>query len=198
MPSLALARMAVSPGMARMSSICVLASGDVGVRQVNFVDDRDDGQVLLRRQMDVGHRLRLDALGGVNDQQRAFARAQAARNFVGKIHVAGRVDQVQLVSLAVLGLVKHRDRMGLDGDAALAFQVHGIEQLLLHVARGDGAGAMQQPVRKRRLPMINMGDDAEISYVCCVHLESLFKQDKGGARRRKGNSLRWRRARLQK
>jgi hypothetical protein len=29
---------------------------------------------------------------------------------------------------------------------------------------------MEQPVGKRRLPMINMGDDAEISYVRCVHL----------------------------
>jgi hypothetical protein len=30
---------------------------------------------------------------------------------------------------------------------------------------------MQEPVRKRRFPMINMGDDAEISYVRCVHLQ---------------------------
>ena len=80
--------MAVSPGMARMSSICVLVSGDVGVGQVNFVDDRDDGQILFGGQMDIGHRLGLDALGGVNDQQSPFARAQAAGDFVGEIHMA--------------------------------------------------------------------------------------------------------------
>jgi hypothetical protein len=28
---------------------------------------------------------------------------------------------------------------------------------------------MQEPVRKRRLPMVNMGDDAEIADMCCVH-----------------------------
>jgi hypothetical protein len=28
---------------------------------------------------------------------------------------------------------------------------------------------MQQAIRERRLPMINMGNDAEISYVRCVH-----------------------------
>src|SRR5450759_3519793 len=59
--------------------------------------------------------------------------------------------------------------MRLDGDAAFLLEVHGIEQLRLHVARGDGAGAMQQAVGKRRLPMINMGNDAEIANMRCVH-----------------------------
>ena len=84
--------------------------------------------------------------------------------------MAGRVNQVQLVSFSIAGLVKHGDRMRLDGDAALLFQVHRIEQLVLHLARGDGSGPMQQSVRKRRLPMVNMGDDAEISNVRRVHL----------------------------
>jgi hypothetical protein len=35
---------------------------------------------------------------------------------------------------------------------------------------------MQQPVRKRRLPMIDMGDDAEISYMRCVHLLKTTQQ----------------------
>jgi len=59
--------------------------------------------------------------------------------------------------------------MRLDGDAAFAFEVHGIEQLCRHVTRGDGAGAVQQAVRKRRFPMVNMGDDAKISNVFGVH-----------------------------
>ena len=142
---------------------------DIRMRQVNFVDDGDDGEILLHRQVHVGDRLRLDALRRVNDEQRAFARAQAARHFVGKIHVPRRINQVQLVSLAVFGLVTHRDRMRLDGDAAFLLEIHGIEQLRLHVAGGDGAGAMQQAVGKRRLPMVNMGDDAEIADMRCVH-----------------------------
>jgi hypothetical protein len=28
---------------------------------------------------------------------------------------------------------------------------------------------MQEPVRKRRLPMVNMGNDAEIADMRCVH-----------------------------
>ena len=108
--------------------------------------------------------------------------------------MAGRINQVQLVGLAVLGRVQHRDRMGLDGDAPLAFQVHRIEQLVLHVAGGDGAGAVQQAVRKRRLPMINMGNDAEISDMRCVHREAgVPRQARGNWRkqspRRCGSSI---------
>ena len=62
--------------------------GDVGVRQIDLVDDRDDRQALLVREMDVRHGLRLDALRGIDDQQRAFAGRERARDFVGKIHVA--------------------------------------------------------------------------------------------------------------
>ena len=38
------------------------------MRQVNFVDDRDDVQTLLHGQMHIGHRLGLDALRGVEAQ----------------------------------------------------------------------------------------------------------------------------------
>ena len=48
----------------------------VGSRQVDLVDDRDDGQVVLERQVEVGDGLRLDALRGVDHQQRALAGGQ--------------------------------------------------------------------------------------------------------------------------
>ena len=142
------------------------------MRQINLVDHRDDREILLHRQVHVGDRLRLHALCRVNDKQRPFTRAQAARHFVGKIHVPRRVNQVQLIRLAVFGRVKHRDRVRLDGDAALFFEVHRIEQLILHFARRNRARAMQEPVRQRRLPMINMGNDAEIANMRRVHPES--------------------------
>ena len=68
-----------------------------GGGQVDLVDDRDDLQVVMQRQVRVGERLRFHALGGVHHQQGAFAGLQAARNFVGEIDVAGRIDQVELV-----------------------------------------------------------------------------------------------------
>ena len=140
----------------------VLAFRDVRARQVDLVDHRDDGQFLPRRQMHVGDRLRFHALRRVDQQQRALACRQAARHLVGEIHVARRVQQVQLVGLAVLRLVIHRHRVRLDRDAALALQVHGIEQLVLLVAPGDRAGGFEQPVRQRGLPVVDVGDDGKI------------------------------------
>ena len=106
----------------------------LGGRQIDLVDDRNDFQVVVQRQVGIGQRLRLHALRGIHHQQRAFAGLQAARNFVGKIHVAGRIDQIQLVQVAVVGAVVEPHGMGFDGDAALALQVHGIEHLLHHFA----------------------------------------------------------------
>ena len=60
----------------------------VGGRQVDLVDHRDDLEVVLDRQVGVGERLRLDALRGVDHQQRPLARGQAARDLVGEVDVA--------------------------------------------------------------------------------------------------------------
>jgi len=40
----------------------------------------------------------------------------------------------------------------------------------VHIPGGNGARPVQEPIRKGRFPMINMGDNAEISYMCRVHL----------------------------
>jgi hypothetical protein len=47
-------------------------------RQVDLVDHRDDLQVRIQREEEVGERLRLDALGGVHHQDGALARRQGA------------------------------------------------------------------------------------------------------------------------
>ena len=57
-------------------------------RQVDLVEDRDEGQALADGEMDVGERLGLDALGRVDDEDRAFARLQAVADLVGEVHVA--------------------------------------------------------------------------------------------------------------
>ena len=70
----------------------LLHSVRIGSRQVDLVQDRDDLQIVLHRQIGVGHGLGLDALGGVDDQQRTLASRQAPRNLVREVHVARRVD----------------------------------------------------------------------------------------------------------
>ena len=121
----------------------------------------------VQRVVDVGERLRLDALAGVDHQQRAFAGRQRARDFVGEVDMARRVHQVEDVILAVLGVVVQPDRLRLDGDAALALDIHGIEHLFLarHFAIGQPAGGLDQAVGQRRFAMVDMGDNGEVADV---------------------------------
>ena len=73
-----------------------------GDRQVDLVEHRHDGQVVLHGQVGVGDGLGLHALEGIDEQDDALAGGQAARDLVAEIDVAGRVDQVQLVASAPL------------------------------------------------------------------------------------------------
>ena len=50
--------------------------------------------------------------------------------------MSGGVDQIQLINLAILRGIHHADGVGLDGDAALSFQIHCVQNLRLHLARG--------------------------------------------------------------
>ena len=76
----------------------------IGRGQVDLVQHGNDVQVAVQRQVQVRQRLRLDALGGVDQQHRTLARLQCARHLVGEVDVAGRVDQVEHVIAAPLYL----------------------------------------------------------------------------------------------
>ena len=136
----------------------------IGLRQVDLVHERDDLEVVLDRQVRVRERLRLDPLRRVDDEQRALAGLQRARDLVGEVHVTGRIDQVQLVALP-----EHAHGLRLDRDPALALELHRVEQLLLHVAVGDRVRELQDAIGQRRLPMVDVGDDREVADVCLVH-----------------------------
>src|SRR5262249_58068682 len=79
----------------------------------------------------------------------------------------GGVDQVEDIILAILEAVVQPHGLSLDGDAAFALDIHGIEHLLPaeHFTLGKAAGDLDQPVRKGRLAMVDMGDDGEITDV---------------------------------
>jgi hypothetical protein len=88
------------------------------------------------------------------------------RDFIGEVDVAGGVDQVQDVHLAVLGLVVDADGVGLDGDAALALDIHAVEQLGFHVAVGHRARRLDQPVGQRGFAVVDVRHDGEIADLC--------------------------------
>ncbi len=74
--------------------------------------------------------------------------------------MAGGVHQVELVALP-----GEPDGLRLDGDPALALDVHIVEHLGVagHLAVGEAAGRLDQPVGERRLAVVDMRDDAEIA-----------------------------------
>src|SRR6185503_19181408 len=64
---------------------------------------------------------------------------------------------------AVLGLVVEAHGLRLDGDAALALDVHRVEDLLLHLPVGNIAAQLDEPVGEGRLAVVDMGDDREVA-----------------------------------
>ena len=149
------------------SSICCLDLVGFGGRQVDLVQHRHDLVVVVERLIDIGERLRLDALAGIDDQQRALTGRQRAGDFVGEVDMARRVHQIEDVILAVPGVIIQPDRLRLDGDAALALDIHGIEHLFLarHFAVRQPAGHLDQAVGQRRFAMVDMRDDGEVADV---------------------------------
>ena len=118
-------------------------------RQVDLVDDRDDLEIVLDREVRVRQGLRLDALRGIHQEQRALAGGQGPRHLIREVHVPGGVDEIEDVRLPIVGLVVQPNRMRLDGDAALTLQVHGIQDLCLHLTRLQGTGRLQDAIGKR-------------------------------------------------
>ena len=130
----------------------------VGLRKVDLVRDRNDLELVLDREIRVRERLGLDALRGVDDEHRALARLQRARHLVREVDVTRRVDQVELVALPV-----DAHRLRLDRDPPLALEIHRVEQLLAHLALGNGVRELQNPIGERRLAVIDVGDDREVA-----------------------------------
>ncbi len=77
--------------------------------------------------------------------------------------MTGRVHQIQDIILAVRGLVIQPHCLGLDGDAPLALDIHGIEHLLFHLAIGQPARDLDQAVGQGGFAMVDMRDDGKVS-----------------------------------
>ena len=74
------------------------------------------------------------------------------------------VNKVQYVFLAILHIL-HLDGVALDGDAALALQVHIVKHLILEFTVVYGFGILEKTVGQRALSVVDMRYDAEISNV---------------------------------
>ena len=142
----------------------------LSLRKIYFVQDRDQVQVVFHREQRIGNGLSFHALAAVHHQQRPLTGGQGPRHLVAEVHVAWGVDEVQLVSLTIRGLVVHGDRLTLDGDPPFPFQVHLVQELGFHILGADRAGNLQEAVGEGGLTVVDVGDDAEISDRRRVHI----------------------------
>ena len=83
--------------------------------------------------------------------------------------MAGRVDQIQSVLVTVARGVMQPNALGFDGDAALALEVHGVENLRGHLTLAERARDFEQAVGQGGFPVVDVRDDAEIPDVLRVH-----------------------------
>src|SRR3546814_6697016 len=69
----------------------------------------------------------------------------------------------------------------LDGDAALALQLHRVEHLLLHLAVAEAAAELDQAVGQGGLAMVDVSDDREVTDVGQVGHAWLYGTASGNA-----------------
>ena len=141
----------------------------LGTWQVNFVDDGHDLEVVLEREVDVRQCLRLHALCRVDNEERALARGKAARDLVVEVDVSRRVDEVQFVQFPVLAAIVEPHGLCLDGDAALALEIHAVEHLRLHLALTECPRVLDEAVGNGGFSMVDVGDDGKIADMLLLH-----------------------------
>ena len=123
---------------------------------------------MLESHIEIRNRLCLNTLSSVDDKQCAFAGSDGAGDFVGEVHVPWGINQIEYVVLTI-ELVVHLDGVALNGDPALALEIHIIEYLLLKILPRDGLCRLQQAVSQGTLPMVDMGYNAKVTYM--LHLD---------------------------
>ena len=105
-----------------------------------------------------------------------------------EVDMTGRIDQIQLVKLAVESVIDG-DGAGLDGDPAFAFEVHVVEKLFTKLALRDRSGLEQKLVGQGAFTVVDMCHNREVADIFRVehHNEIQVHQEKEGL----GHPIRW-------
>ena len=74
-----------------------------------------------------------------------------------------RINEIELISQTIQRGVIERYTLRFDGNAALTLDIHGIENLRVHFSRRKSSTYLYKTVCKSRLPVIDMGDDREVT-----------------------------------
>ena len=111
------------------------------------------------------------AAKAADQQQAAVGKLEHPLDLAAEVGVAGRIDDVDLGAAQGQG-----DVLGEDGDAALAFDVVGVEDEAV-LAAGEAlqlltakeAGLAHHFIHQCGLAMVHVGDDGHIAYVVPFH-----------------------------
>jgi len=82
--------------------------------------------------------------------------------------VPRRIDQVEIVVLATPVSIREGHGLALDRDAPFPFQVHGVQDLVPEFPFADQAGILNKTISQGGFTVIDVSDDAEISYLSHV------------------------------
>ena len=142
-------------------------------RKVYFVQNRDDREVVFNRKVEVRKRLGFDALACIHHEDCTFACGEGTADFVSEVHVPRRIDHVQNVFFTVF-FVDHADGVSLDGNAAFAFQIHVVQELVHHFVFGNSLGQFNHSVGQGGFAVIDVGDNAKITDIVVLrHIKML-------------------------
>ena len=113
--------------------------------------------------VDVGHGLGLHPLGGVHQQEHALAGGQGPGHLVGKVHMPGGVDQIELKVLPGPAGVGQGDGVAFDGNAAFTLQIHSVQDLVPEIPVAYETGVLDEAIGQGGLAVIDVGDDAKVA-----------------------------------
>ena len=137
--------------------------------KVDFIDYRNYLKVVVNRKIGVRKGLCLNALGSVNDENRAFASRKGTGNLIVEVNVSGGVDKVEDITVSVVCFVIKTYRAGFDGDSAFALDIHVIQKLFFHFAGGYRFGVFKNSVGKGGFAVVDMCNNTKVSYVVIRH-----------------------------
>ena len=131
----------------------------LGVFAVDFVDDDHDLEAMGEGLAEHETGLSLWAVVGIDHEEHAVDHAERALDLATEVGVSGSVDDVNDLILPVNGGV-----LGLDRDALLLFEVHGIHGTLLDALVGaENATLLEKFVDEGGFAMVDVGDNGDVT-----------------------------------
>ena len=135
----------------------------ISVVAVDLVDNNDRLEAVLQRLLEHKFGLGLGAAEGIHHKEHSVHHLHDAFHLAAEVGVTRGVDNVDVVVVPLEGGV-----LGLDGDSLLTLQIHGIHDTDLRGLRligAESARLFQKLVDEGGLPVVDVGDDGDITNV---------------------------------